>query len=139
MSNVNRIFGLFSDGDNKSQPQEVHVDFMDTPDAKIGMFIKLIHNNIVFNQKLKQFFKQVDKEFDEEVTKKSSEFTVFNRAWYYIKGVDIDQDNHLYAAVKQDTKLLLEALELSIKFFEEREEYEKCAHIHKIEKVVKTF
>ena len=139
MPDANRIFGLFSGGDERNQPQEIHVDFMDTPDAKIGMFVKLIHNNIVFNQKLKQFFDKVDKEFDEEATQKSSEFTVFNRAWYYIKNIDIDNEKHLYAAIKQDTMYLLDALELSIKFFEEREEYEKCAHLHKIEKTVKTF
>ena len=137
MPDINNIFELF--GDNQSQPQEIHVDFMDTPEAKIGMFVKLIQNNIVFNQKLKQFFKKVDKEFDEETTQKSSEFTVFNRSWYYIKDIDIDDEKHLYAAIKQDTLYLLDALKLSISFFENLEEYEKCAHLHKIQKTVKTF
>jgi hypothetical protein len=116
---------------------EIHIDFMETPDAKIGMFVKLIQNNIVFNEKLKQFFKNAQQEFDEEVTKQSSEFTVFNRAWYYIKDIDIDNKEHLYAVIKQDTKYLLDSLERAIKYFENREEYEKCAHIHKIEKIVK--
>lgn len=137
MPNINDIFGLF--GDNQPQPQEIHIDFMETPEARIGMFVKLIQNNIVFNQKLKQFFKKVDKEFDEETTQKSSEFTVFNRSWYYIKDIDIDDEKHLYAAIEQDTLYLLNALKLSILFFENLEEYEKCAHLHKIEKIVKTF
>jgi len=137
--NANRIFGLFDDGRDDTPPQEVYIDFMSTPSGKIGMFVKLIHNNIVFNQKLKQFFKQVDKEFDEQATKKSSEFTVFSRAWYYIKDIDVDQEEHLYALLKQDTLYLLSALELAVKHFETREEYEKCAHIHKIEKTVRTF
>jgi hypothetical protein len=137
MPNINDIFGLF--GDNQPQPQEIHIDFMETPEARIGMFVKLIQNNIVFNQKLKQFFKKVDKEFDEETTQKSSEFTVFNRSWYYIKDIDIDDEKHLYADIEQDTLYLLNALKLSILFFENLEEYEKCAHLHKIEKIVKTF
>ena len=135
MPNVNKIFGLFDDGSDKSQPQEIHVDFMDTPHAKIGMFVKLIQNNIVFNSKLKQFFKKVDKEFDEETTKQSSEFTVFNRAWYYIKDIDIDIDTHLYALTKQHTPTLLDSLKLSIQYFEDIEEYEKCAHLYKIYKI----
>lgn len=139
MSNINRIFGLFDDGKNDTPPQEIYIDFMNTPQGKIGMFVKLIHNNIVFNHKLKQFFKQVDKEFDEQATKKSSEFTVFSRAWYYIKDIDVDQEEHLYALLKQDTIYLLSALELAVRHFENREEYEKCAHIHKIEKTVRTF
>jgi len=135
---VNKIFGLFSNENNNNQPPgEVFVDFMNSPEAKIGMFVKLIQNNIVFNQKIKQFFKQANKEFDEEATKKSSEFSVYNRAWYYIKGVDIDNKDHLYAVVKQDTHYLLESLGLALKYFESKEEYEKCAHIHKIEKIVK--
>lgn len=139
MPNVNKIFGLFDDGGNKSQPQEIHVDFMDTPHAKIGMFVKLIQNNIVFNSKLKQFFRTVDKEFDEKTTKQSSEFSVFNRAWYYIKDIDIDEESHLYAAIKQDTKYLLNSLRLAIEYFENTEEYERCAHLYKIEQTVKTF
>lgn len=139
MPNVNRIFGLFSDGEDKSQPNEIHIDFMNTPDAKIGMFIKLIQNNIVFNEKLKQFFKNAQQDFDEEITKQSSEFTVFSRAWYYIKDIDVDIESHLYAVIKQDTKYLSDSLERAIKHFENKEEYEKCAHIHKIEQTVKTF
>jgi len=135
--NVNRIFGLFSDGEDKPQPQEIHVDFMETPDAKIGMFIKLIQNNIVFNEKLKQFFKKAQQEFDEMGTKKSSEYTIFNRAWYYIKEINIDIESHLYALVKHDTKFLLNSLELAINYFEDIEDYEKCAHLHKIYLIVK--
>ena len=136
MSNVNRIFGLFDDGKDSTPPQEVHIDFMETPDAKLGMFIKLIQNNIVFNQKLKNFFKKVGEDFNEHSTKQSSEFTVFNRAWFYIKDINIDIDNHLYAVVKQDTYQLLDSLKLSLSFFEKLEEYEKCAHLHKIYKIV---
>jgi len=133
--NVNRIFGLFDDGRNDTPPQEIYIDFMSTPEGKLGMFVKLIQNNIVFNQKIKKFFKEAEKEFDEEVTKQSSEFTVFNRAWYYIKGIDIDTESHLYALTKQHIPTLLNSLKLAIQFFEETEEYEKCAHIHKIYKI----
>ena len=139
MSNTNRIFGLFSDGEDKPSSKEIHVDFMDTPYAKIGMFVKLIQNNIVFNSKLKKFFDKVDKEFDEEGTKQSSEYSVFNRAWYYIKDINIDTESHLYAAIKQDTKYLLDSLKLAIEYFENTEEYERCAHLYKIEQTVKTF
>ena len=135
MPNINKIFGLFDDGKNSTPAKEIYIDFMSTPEGKIGMFMKLINNNIVFNEKIKAFFKKVDGSFDEIGTKKSSEFTVFNRAWYYIKDIDIDKSNHLYALTKQNIPVLLETLKLIIRFFEEREEYEKCAHLHKIYKI----
>lgn len=133
----NRIFNLFSDNPQNSSLQEIHVDFMDSATAKIGMFVKLIQNNIIFNQKMKQFFKQMEKDFNEESTRKSSEFTVFNRAWFYIKDVNIEEDEHLAALIHYDVKHLLDSLKRAVKFFEELEEFEKCAHIHKIEKLLK--
>jgi hypothetical protein len=76
VSNINKIFGLFDDGGEENQPEEtVYVNFMDTPKGKIGMFVKLIQNNIVFRKKLKQFFKQIDQPCDEVLTKKNSGFT----------------------------------------------------------------
>ena len=78
MPNINKIFGLFDDGKNSTPAKEIYIDFMSTPEGKIGMFMKLINNNIVFNEKIKAFFKKVDGSFDEIGTKKSSEFTVFN-------------------------------------------------------------
>ncbi len=88
---------------------------------------------------MKKFFDKVDKEFDEEGTKQSSEYSVFNRAWHYIKDINIDTESHLYAAIKQDTKYLLDSLKLAIEYFENTEEYERCAHLYKIEQTVKTF
>lgn len=135
MPNVNRIFGLFDDGRDNTPPQEIYIDFMSTPEGKIGMFQKLIQNNIVFNQKIQKFFKEANKDFDQVTTKQSSEFTIFNRSWYYIKDIDIDIESHLYALTKQHTPTLLNSLKLAIQFFEVVEEYEKCAHIHKIYKI----
>ena len=138
MSNINKIFGLFDDSEDVNQPQEaVYVNFMDTPKGKIGMFVKLIQNNIVFRKKLRQFFKQIDQPFDEELTKKNSEFTIFNRAWHYIKQVDLQDHDALAAIVTFEPSILLDCLNRAIKFFEFTEEYEKCGHMHKIAKLVK--
>jgi len=133
--NVNKIFGLFDDGKNSTPSTEIYIDFMSTPEGRIGIFVKLIQNNIVFNRKIKTFFQKAGEDFDEQSTKKSSEFTIFNRAWFYIKDIDIDIDTHLYALTKQHTPTLLDSLKLAIQYFEDTEEYEKCAHLHKIYKI----
>lgn len=136
MPDVNKIFGLFDDNKDNNPTPTVYVNFMDTQKGKLGMFVKLIQNNIVFNEKLKQFFKKADKEFDEEVVRKNSQFTVFQRSWHYIKQVDIDTREGIEAIVNYEPHMLKDCLNRAIKFYESSEEYEKCAHMHKILKLV---
>ena len=133
MINKDKIFQLFVDGkeitDDKTK-KDIK-DFMNGPLAKIGMFIKLIQNHHVFHKKLEQ------PNYNVESTKDASEFTIYNRAWNYISKIDVDKEDHLNAIINFDPKLFLSCLNGSIRFFEEYEEYEKCAHLFKIQKLVK--
>ena len=63
MPDINKIFGLFSDNEKEKHSEEittVAVNFLDTPAGKIGMFVKLIQNNIAFNKALEKFFEKED-------------------------------------------------------------------------------
>ena len=110
---------------------------MNGPYAKIGMFVKLIQNHEVFHKKLEKFLKKEQPNYNVESTKEASEFTVYNRAWSYIKNIDINSKEDLNAIINFEHKALLKVLSSSITFFEVYEEYEKCAHLHKIQKTVK--
>lgn len=139
MIDKDKIFQLFVDGkeitDDKTK--EDIKEFLNGPFAKIGMFVKLIQNHQVFHKKLEKFLKKEQPNYNVESTKEASEFTVFNRAWTYIKNVDIDDKDHINAIINFDPKTLLKVLNSSIKFFENYEEYEKCAHLFKIQEIVK--
>lgn len=115
----------------------MHPDFKDDSYYKIGMFTKLIQNNKVFQHKLKQFFESINKEFDEETTKSASELSAFNRAWYYVKDIQPDDPEHVESANKMNSFKLTESLKAAISYFEKKEEYKKCAHLFKIQKIVK--
>ena len=67
---------------------------MNGPYAKIGMFVKLIQNHEVFHKKLEKFLKQEQPDYNVESTKEASEYTVYHRAWSYIKQIDIDNSDH---------------------------------------------
>ena len=54
-----------------------------------------------------------------------------------IKNIDIDDKDHINAIINFDPNTLLKVLNSSIRFFENYEEYEKCAHLLKIQKIVK--
>ena len=112
-------------------------DFMNGPYAKIGMFVKLIQNHKIFHQKLEKFLKQEQPDYNVESTKEASEFTVYNRAWVYIKQIDIEKSDDIKAIINFDPKIFYNTLNNAINFFEDYEEYEKCAHIYKIKEIVK--
>jgi len=139
MIDKDKIFKLFVDGKEISgdRTKDEIKDFMNGPYAKIGMFVKLIQNHEVFHKKLEKFLKKEQPNYNVESTKEASEFTVYNRAWGYIKNIDIKDKEDLNAIINFEHKTLLKILSSSITFFEIYEEYEKCAHLHKIQKVIK--
>ena len=139
MINKDKIFQLFVDGkeisDDKTK-SEIK-EFMNGPFAKIGMFVKLIQNHHVFHLKLEKFLKKEQPNYNVESTKEASEFTVYNRAWSYIQNINLDKHDDVNAIINFDNKIFSKALGSAIQFFEQYEEYEKCAHLYKIKEVVK--
>jgi len=126
------IFNLFQNEDTI----EVYENFMDNPYVKIGMFNKIIRNNTVFNIKFKKFLDSADLNYDKEYVDSSSRFITFNRAFFYVKDIDIENPQHIDALKCHDFENLIVNLNTSISFFEEGEEYEKCNQLFKIKKFI---
>ena len=127
------IFSLFQNEDTI----EVYENFMDNPYIKIGMFNKIIKNNTIFNIKFKKFLDSTDLNYDKDYIDSSSRFITFNRAFFYIKDIDIENLQHIDALKCYDFEDLMLNVNTSISFFEEKEEYEKCAHLLKIKNFLK--
>jgi len=139
MIDKDKIFKLFVDGKeiNDEQTKSEIKDFMNGPFAKIGMFVKLIQNHKIFHQKLEKFLKKEQPNYDVQSTKEASEFTVYSRAWEYIKNINLDDHDDVNAIINFDPKVFYDSLDNAIKYFEEGEEYEKCAHLFDIQEVVR--
>lgn len=141
--NPNNIFGLFDDKgtsgiieDAKDVKNKLE-EFKDSPIVKIGMFTKLILNHHVFHSKLESFLKKEEPTYDVQSTKESSEFVVYNRAWYYLNQVNINKKEDIFAILDFNPKMLNKALESALLYFENGEEYLKCAHIFKIQQILR--
>ena len=131
---VNKIFGLFSNENTGSQETEVAVsDYKDHPLFWVGMFKKLIHNHKVFNHKVMDFFSNIE-ELDAYDVETAGEFVVYNRAWHYISKIDLQDRICQEALIHFSDEFLETYLRFTIHYFEELEEYEKCAHLQKIHK-----
>ena len=133
MVDIDNIFSLFSshedlDGNNTT----VHIDFTENPIYWVGMYKKMLNNNINFNKKLLKILGKSNENLDILDVKKAGEHIVFNRAWNYIVKIDKNNIEHLDAIEKLSDEYLDTALELGIKYYEPVEAFEKCAHLKKI-------
>jgi len=137
MIDKNKIFELFGSPINEEEDFiNIASTMLDEPFNKIGMFTKLIINHIIFHQKLSKFLsKESNMAIDLEDTKKASAFAIFNRAWFYIKKIDLKNKSDLEAVVKFKKEPFLSTLNEAIEYFEEVEEYEKCAKLLEIKKL----
>lgn len=131
--NIENIFGLFTSDDKLDMGGDtVFFDFKNTPVYWIGMYKKLILNHVNFNKKITKFFKEANKELDIQDVKEAGEFVTYNRAWSYIKEINMDNKDHINAIKKYCDEYLDISLKLGISFFEQLEEYEKCALLKQI-------
>jgi transcriptional regulator with PAS, ATPase and Fis domain len=134
--NIDKIFNLFNNEEpeslkEKSQQADILLDYKNHPLFWVGMFKKLIQNHQTFNDQLLNFFDKLDEGLSAVDIDKAGEFLVFNKSYEYIQKVDPDNlvaQEALYRFADVHLKV---ALELSINYFQEHEEYEKCSHLKK--------
>jgi len=137
MIDKDKMFSLFEDPNKEVDAKELITmgkSLLDEPFTKIGMFTKLIVNHNVFHQKLEKFLKSEKPDYDVDEARRASEFTVFNRAWHYIKEIDLKDRNHLEAIMDFKTKPFMQSLDQAIEYFQKPhvEQYERCAKLLKI-------
>jgi hypothetical protein len=133
---INKIFNLFNNEEppslkEKFQQVDALLDYKNHPLFWVGMFKKLIQNHQVFNDQLLKFFEQLDEGLNIVDVDRAGEFVVFNRAWSYIQKVNPEDRVCQEALYRFADDYLKVSLELSLHYFQEHEEYEKCAHLKK--------
>ena len=133
MIDKDKVFDLFS---NEMGNDSLSIDdLMKDPLSKIGMFVKLIQNHEIFHKKLNQFLSKENPNYDIEQTKNASMFTVYNRTWFYINQIDLTKKNHLDAVLDFKKEPFISILEKVLQYFEDIEEYEKCAKLLTLKKL----
>ena len=134
---ADKIFGLFNGEEPESLPEKAKMadallDFKEHPLFWVGMFKKLVHNHNSFNRKIVGFFEKMDEELDLYDVEQAGEFIVFNRAWFWIEKIDTQDRECIKSLLHYTDDYLVTYLKLTIHYFQEFEEYEKCAHLKKI-------
>ncbi len=132
------IFNLFGEEDVSSNTTN-YADLTSTPLYWLGMHKKLILNHINFRKKAIRLLKDSNVELDPAELAAAGEVIAYNRAWFYIKKIDLSNKDHVEAILAHGDDFLETSLELAIKHFQspEREEYEKCLHLLEVLKLSK--
>ena len=100
------------------------------------MFKKLIMNGLSFKKSVVNFFNSSNDPIDVKEIDLMGEFMMYHRGWFWIEQIDINDEYHLKDLENTSDDDLLVALKLSIHYFESEEEFEKCAHLKKIQNLV---
>ena len=139
--NKDKIFNLF---DNSPEAEGKMIEqkkslrgYKNSPHYRLGMFTKLIVNHFLFHSKLEKFLKKEEPNYNVESTREASEFVVFNRAFSYLNNITPLNKEVIVAVLDFDFKILNKTLHQSLQYFQDIEEYEKCAHILKFIKILK--
>jgi len=133
MSLENFYRSLYSKKDELSKMEEEIEEWKDTPRYKMGMFVKLIINGTLFRKQLSNMFEGSNK-ID---IGNAGEFIMYNRAWYWIKDFNIEDSDWVESVIPYEEEEVVRACDLTISYFENLEEFEKCSLLLSIKKLFK--
>jgi hypothetical protein len=137
LDNIFSLFGFSEEGKEDLKKIEVELDmFKDTPHFKLGMFHKLIMNGSLFSKQVVKFFAKADPGLDIKGIDQAGEYMMYTRAWYWIEQVQIRKKEWKEALKQYSSEDFVVSVKLCISYFEGIEEYEKCAHLKKIQDFV---
>ena len=136
MIDPERLFSAFE----LPEPEEKDIFFelQKTQTFKLGMFKKITWNQKSIEDKMGKFLEMMPDlaekiDFDGD----AGEFVTHTRAWTYLKDYDPTSEQGKDAARIFADQYTITACDLAISFWEERESYEKCAHIKKVQDFLK--
>jgi hypothetical protein len=137
LDNIFSLFGFPDKDDEDRKKLEADLDvFKETPHFKLGMFHKLIMNGSLFSKQVIKFFAKADPGLDVKGIDQAGEYMMFIRAWFWIEQVQIRKKEWKEALKQYASEEFVISIKLSINYFESTEEYEKCAHLKKIQDFV---
>ena len=132
---INKIFGAFNSDkeDENGFPTPKFIKDMEEnhPRYYLGMFEKLINNHLVYQKGLIKMFQSADNSLDIKDIEAAGENLLYNRAWEYISQFNIKDKYSQEILERKNSENFIKAVNSAISYFENDEEYEKCAFLKK--------
>jgi hypothetical protein len=138
--NIGNIFALFGSNEGDKEDKKLKKDleaFKETPHFKVGMFIKMVSQGMSFKHQLLNFFSNVHPKMDTSDLGEAGDFMMYNRAWFWISECNLRKKDWKLALQDKASEDFIDCLEIVLRYFENIEEYEKCAFLKKIQDFIK--
>lgn len=135
--NIDNIFNLFNEDLPNEDETSLLIDFSEHPLYWIGGFNKIISNHLFFTKYTAKVFKNISPELNIDDVEKAGEYLMFDKAWEYIKNIKLDNPFHIECIGKKISPEFEGNLDVTIKFFEALELYERCALLKGIKDKIK--
>jgi hypothetical protein len=117
---------------------DIFNELQKTQTFKLGMFKKIIWNQKNMEDKMDQLLDAMPELAEKlDFGDDAGEFVTHTRAWVYLKDYDPTSEQGKDAAKIFADDYTITACGLAISFWEEREDYKKCAHIKKVQDFLK--
>ena len=134
---LDNIFDLLIDYKDTNYQYPPEEDFPSSITHKIDMFIKLLRNGHAFKDSIISFLSKADEDLDPNDVKQAGEFLIYNRAWFWVCLFKPNKQWKFDISNYPNKIELIKYINLSIKYFESIEEYEKCVTLNNIFNIVK--
>ena len=132
---LDRIFGLFkSDGDPTPEERNIatNAELVDHPYIYMGLFKKLIINYNTFSHQLFEFMRSSNVDLDVEKMEKTGVHMVYWRAYDHLAKIDLTNSLHVEIIQTYTDIKFIQALDACLQYYEDIEEYERCAFLKQV-------
>jgi hypothetical protein len=134
LTSIFALFGFPNENNEERKALENELElFKETPHFKLGMFKKLILNGNIFKKQVLEFFSKSDQKLDLGGMDDAGEYMMYTRAYFWIQECKVRSKFWNEALKMYSSEEFLCAVKLAIHYFEGVEEFEKCAHLKKIQ------
>lgn len=133
---LKKIFKLFDSDEPEEKPVIVNEQLAEHPYIYMGLFKKLITNYNAFSEQLFQFMRSSDVNLDVEKMEKVGVHMVYWRAYDHLAKIDLTNSFHVEIIQTYADDKFIYALNMCLQYYEDTEEYEKCAFLKKILDIV---
>lgn len=126
---------LGSENKSLKKMEEEIKEWKETPKYKVGMFFKLLNEKDIFRKHISptKFEKDINsKEFND-----ATEFILYNRVWFWIKDFNSEDSGWVESVLSYKEDGILKGVNKTLQYFESIEEFEKCALLFSIQKILK--
>lgn len=127
---ISKIFDLFKD-EPKNKGFDI-ADLSEHPYYWIVMFNKIMTNHEAFSKKFVIFCSNIDSLLSPADLEKAGEFFSYERAYYYVNKIDLENESHKKVLFELSNPLLINQLNTLLQHYQDIEEYEKCSFLLKM-------